>query len=75
MKAARCIALLLALLMLAGCAAQRSPAPAAVSAEPERTPDLIIEATACPHPAWENGRCTGCGLRCAHTLHDLETRR
>ena len=75
MKAARCLALLLALLMLAGCAAQRSPAPAAVTAEPERTPDLIIEATACPHPAWENGRCTGCGLRCSHTLHDLETRR
>lgn len=77
MRAARTVALLLALLLLAGCAAQRDPAAAkpAATNEPEQTPDLIIEATTCPHPSWENGRCTGCGERCPHVMHDLETKR
>ena len=84
MRAARLIALLLALLMLAGCAAQQAPAvspaeseaPAEVASPDEvQTPDLIIESTPCPHPSWENGRCTACGYRCPHTMHDLETKR
>ncbi|MGX8692402.1 MAG: alpha/beta hydrolase [Clostridia bacterium] len=75
MKAARPLALLLALLLLAGCAAQQSPAPPEESDEPEQTPDLYIEATACPHPSWANGRCTSCGIRCPHERHDLETKR
>ena len=77
MRAARCLALLLAILLLAGCAAHSAPAVTRApveTAQPEQTPDLIIEATPCPHPTWEHGKCSACGERCPHTLHDLETK-
>ncbi len=50
--------LLLALLLLSGCAL-RAPAPAST---PEPTP----ESAPCPHPVWVDGRCSDCGEACAH---------
>ncbi len=82
MKAARCLALLAALLMLAGCAAAATPEPTSAptpepttAPTPAPTPEPTPEPTPCPHPAWEDGSCTACGLACSHPSHDAETRQ
>ena len=84
MKTTRLCCLLLALLLLAGCAAapaapapspEPTPSPTATPVPtPAPTPEPSPEPTPCAHPAWENGVCTACGALCPHPAHDAETR-
>lgn len=76
MRAARLLVLLLALLLLVGCAAQRTPAATPEpEPTPEPTPEETLEPEPCRHPSWEDGVCSSCGYRCPHYLHELETKR